>query len=358
MKKGKIVVVDDSIVNLKLVHDVLSTEGYTVVMQKEAVKAHQICLIEQPDLILLDIIMPDGNGIQICEGLKQDAQTSDIPVIFLSAKTESDSLIDAFGVGGVDYLTKPFNFKELVARVNTHVQLKKSLQTIKSQADELKSLAHAKNRAYEFASFATENVYQYFKQIESTVINKINLPENELQQLNQVKNSMGLQLRNLEFWLNFKAGKVRLNKESFEVNSIVQEYLHAFQNVFTKNQTKASLDFLYQNVQLTGDLAYIKLALLNLYNFVGTKLNDGHLKITVGVLNSVCYVNFEANKSILSNVELAYLKADFGVKSDEFKNKEVYLGLRIIQAICDLHYGEFKVNLSDNLTNFRIEFTK
>ena len=77
-----------------------------------------------PDLILLDINMPEMNGFEVCEKLKADADTSDIPIIFISAQEEISNKVRAFEVGGVDYIPKPFEFKEVIARVETHLDLR------------------------------------------------------------------------------------------------------------------------------------------------------------------------------------------------------------------------------------------
>ncbi len=118
-----ILVVDDAPANLRLLSEMLKDHGYRVrpvPCGKRAILAAQK---ELPDLILLDINMPDMNGYEVCEHLKADATLKEIPVLFLSALDEMTDKIKAFSVGGVDFITKPFQFEEVEVRVQTHLKL-------------------------------------------------------------------------------------------------------------------------------------------------------------------------------------------------------------------------------------------
>ena len=121
--KPNILVVDDTPANLQLLASVLKERGYKTRPVPSGMLALQAALIEPPDLILLDINMPDMNGFEVCQSLKADEKLKDIPVIFISALNEVLDKVKAFAVGGVDYITKPFQFDEGQARVDTHLKL-------------------------------------------------------------------------------------------------------------------------------------------------------------------------------------------------------------------------------------------
>jgi signal transduction histidine kinase len=123
-KDSKILIVDDMPENLQVLALTLNDEGYKVAFASSGKQALQIAKSKTPDLILLDVQMPDMNGYQTCEALKSDEQTKDIPIIFLTAKHELDDIVKGFNIGAIDYITKPFNQAELLARVSTHLQLK------------------------------------------------------------------------------------------------------------------------------------------------------------------------------------------------------------------------------------------
>ena len=123
--KGDILVVDDTPANLRLLSQMLDEQGYHVRPVLDGHLALTAAQAKPPDLILLDIRMPDMNGYQVCEHLKAEARTKDIPIIFISALDAIQDKVKAFTVGGVDYITKPFHIEEVLARVETHLALRK-----------------------------------------------------------------------------------------------------------------------------------------------------------------------------------------------------------------------------------------
>ncbi len=121
--KQTILVVDDVPANLELLSNLLSTRGYRVRSALSGAVALKSVHAAPPDLILLDINMPEMDGYEVCQQLKAEGQTSAIPVIFISALNETLDKVRAFKVGGVDYITKPFQFEEVLARVEAHLTL-------------------------------------------------------------------------------------------------------------------------------------------------------------------------------------------------------------------------------------------
>lgn len=135
----KIVVLDDNSQNLKLISDVLEDAGYDVSL---CLNSYQLLdyldeEIELPDIIILDVMVPDIDGFEVCKRVKNNDRTKDIPVIFLSAKTETVDIVYGLGVGGVDYITKPFRPIELVARIQTHIEIKNIRDELQEKNNEL-----------------------------------------------------------------------------------------------------------------------------------------------------------------------------------------------------------------------------
>jgi sigma-B regulation protein RsbU (phosphoserine phosphatase) len=122
--KGNILIVDDTPANLRLLSQMLSEQGYRVRPVPDGPLALAAARAEAPDLVLLDVRMPEMDGYEVCEHLKADAQTRDIPVIFISALDATHDKVRAFTAGGVDYVTKPFQLEEVLARVETHLALR------------------------------------------------------------------------------------------------------------------------------------------------------------------------------------------------------------------------------------------
>ncbi len=121
---ASILIVDDTPANLRLLSEMLRDEGYRVRPVASGKMALSAAAADPPDLVLLDINMPEMKGFDVCRQLKHDPSLSEIPVIFISALTEALDKVQAFGSGGVDYVTKPFQFEEVAARVETHLVIR------------------------------------------------------------------------------------------------------------------------------------------------------------------------------------------------------------------------------------------
>ena len=123
MYKGKILVVDDSFNNLKLVSNFLSERGFQILVGTTGAQAMKLIEAKSPDLVLLDVKLPDIDGFSICNSLRQQKQTVSLPIIFLTASNDPVSINQGFEVGGTDYVTKPINLNELNDRIETHIAL-------------------------------------------------------------------------------------------------------------------------------------------------------------------------------------------------------------------------------------------
>ena len=138
-KSPDILVVDDNLQNLKLLIALLDKRGYLARPVNSGALALRVIHAAPPDLILLDIDMPEMNGYEVCESLKKDVTTCDIPVIFLSAYQNLPEKLKAFQAGGVDYITKPFAAEEVFARVENHLAIALLQYQLKEQNLQLRS---------------------------------------------------------------------------------------------------------------------------------------------------------------------------------------------------------------------------
>jgi signal transduction histidine kinase len=140
--KIRILIVDDTLKNIQVLGTVLKNEGYQINVAQNGVQAVKLAQQILPDLILLDVMMPEMDGFQACEEIKKIPETADIPIVFLTARTETESIVRGFELGAVDYVTKPFNAAELLVRVHTHLSLKYSKDLLESVNKERKELLH------------------------------------------------------------------------------------------------------------------------------------------------------------------------------------------------------------------------
>ncbi|MDB9467579.1 hybrid sensor histidine kinase/response regulator [Dolichospermum circinale] len=136
-KQAIILVVDDNPTNLEILDHALTQEGYKVRIEAEGLNVIKQARLSIPDLILLDIMLPDLNGFEVCKQLKSDPLTEGIPIIFMTALADPVDKIKGLNLGAVDYITKPFQKEELLARVRGHVQLRQLNKTLELQNQQL-----------------------------------------------------------------------------------------------------------------------------------------------------------------------------------------------------------------------------
>ncbi len=219
--EANIMVVDDTPANLRLLESMLRERGHEVRSFPRGALALKAAENDPPDLILLDITMPEMDGFEVCQHLKENENLKEIPVIFISARTETFDKVKAFRSGGVDYITKPFQFEEVLARVETHLQLRqyqvelewrnkelqqaldelKAAQAQLVQSEKMASLgvltagiAHEINNPVNFIGASARGLRKMLRHIENVLeqygqINPDNAVE-ELERINQFKQEL------------------------------------------------------------------------------------------------------------------------------------------------------------------------
>ncbi|MCI0396129.1 MAG: response regulator, partial [Chloroflexi bacterium] len=143
-----ILIVDDNPTNLGVVFDYLEQYGFTLLVAQSGESGLQKAEYARPDIILLDVMMPDLDGFETCRRLKSNDKTSDIPVIFMTALGDIESKLKGFEVGAVDYVTKPLHQAELLARIATHLRLRQLTHDLQQANDELQKLNANKDKFF------------------------------------------------------------------------------------------------------------------------------------------------------------------------------------------------------------------
>jgi two-component system, cell cycle response regulator len=166
----QILLVDDNPTNLDVLRKTLETKDYEVMIANNGEDAIEIAVEFEPDLILLDVMMPGLDGFQTCRQLKENCETKEIPVIFLTARTEAEDIVEGFESGGVDYISKPFHQDEVLARARTHLQLKKTLED--------KIMLYAESEVIKGELIKSETEYRTIVETSSDLIFKLDDDQN------------------------------------------------------------------------------------------------------------------------------------------------------------------------------------
>ncbi len=254
IKKPLILIVDDTPKNLQLLSNILHDKGYNICIATSGVRALETINTEAPDLILLDIQMPEMDGFETYNAIKLNPKAKDIPVIFLTAVVEPEKILQGFELGAVDYITKPFNIPELTARVATHIEIKRSrenLLELNATKEKLFSIISHDLRSslgsvLSYSDILLENLDQFS-------VNKIRQFVNDIYQSS--KNTFEL-LENLLDWSRLQTERLtqRIEKHNLKANidNILTLYIEMAKKKKISLQNKVHTEiFIYCDIDMT-----------------------------------------------------------------------------------------------------------
>lgn len=229
-----ILIVDDVETNLQLLGNILQEQNYDVSFASNGQDALSILETELPDLILLDVMMPEMDGFEVCERVKSNQQTKDIPVIFLTAKAETEEILKGFELGAVDYVTKPFNSSELLARVHTHLSLKRA-------KEELWELNLTKSKFFAVITNDIKDSLVGVKGFSQFLLEdlKTNNTEDSIklaQTLHSDSRKLYTFLENLMEWANIQTGKIEYNPDNYLLSPIIERNLSYFDDTIEEKE--------------------------------------------------------------------------------------------------------------------------
>jgi signal transduction histidine kinase len=227
--KPKILVVDDTPTNLSILEEILE-EDYLISIAQSGNQALSIIEKLMPDLVLLDVNMPGIDGFETCRKLKSQKETLNLPVIFITARAEPEDVIQGFKEGGVDYITKPFNHSEVLARVQTHLKVQQLIRQLGKKNDQLKELNELKNKFLGMASHDMRNCLGVIKGY-SQILNedKAELPEKTKDQfLNIIYKGSENLLNMVNELLDvsvIESGKLQLNLQPESFKDLINHHI-------------------------------------------------------------------------------------------------------------------------------------
>jgi len=289
----KILIVEDDEVSRLLTSRILEASGFNIYNSfngdEALVEAEKLL----PDLILLDVSMPGISGFEVCKILKNKKETKDIPIIFLTGKTEYQDLVEGFLVGGVDYIKKPFNKFELLARVNTHLELKKSKDKIveqnkikdkffsiiahdlKSPLSSLTSLAEIMNE--EFSDLSNDEIKKFIGLIYNSSRNVLSLIEN------------------LFTWSRSQIGTLEIVNEEIEIRHEIKRSIESLRS----SARDKNIEIVFNNehdLVILSDRKIFKLVIANLIsNGIKFTNKDGLIEISFHQANGKVDINIKDN---------------------------------------------------------------
>lgn len=225
-----ILIVDDVVENIQLLGHILRNAGYKIAIASSGKQALESISCSLPDIILLDIMMPEMDGFEVCSTLKNDPLTADIPVVFLTAKVDSEDIVKGFLMGAVDYITKPYKSDEVLARIATHLELYYSRKMIRQQHAMLAELNIEKDRLFRIMASVLKTPFSSFTGLlklfsEGTASFEEKERSEAIKTMLKASENLSFLIGELLFWAELKNGTKSLSPSLFDPGEAADEGL-------------------------------------------------------------------------------------------------------------------------------------
>lgn len=375
----KILIVDDIPANIQILGNILSTQNFQIAYAQSGKQALSVIKNQKLDLILLDIMMPYMDGFEVCRILKNQPETAEIPIIFLTAKADMESIVKGFDVGGQDYITKPFNAAELLARVNTHIQLHEQKKKLKELNENLENKVLERTQELENAYKRLGHLEKAKTDFLSIISHELRTPLNGLTGLSTLLSQTDLNDEQKEYIQYLKEVSNRLSKfsevallitslqvqkyEADLIPSAVKYLVESAAETFGKVAAKQNVNLIIKNVDkdvmisAAPDLIKKSLEFLldNAKNHVST---NGEIELSANSdeksVEILCIDNGPGfdQEAIDHPFELFY-NGDFAHVQGSG------LSLAAVKLITDLHGGDLKIeNIKTGGACIRLQFKR
>ena len=232
MNNDLVLIIDDNPSNVQVLATMMAEYNFELGIAMNANEAYTFLEENIPNIILLDIEMPGINGYEVCSTLKNDLKYSNIPIIFLTVKSENEDIVKGFELGAVDYITKPFNKEELISRVRTHISLNKVKDQLENKTRELENALKMKD---EFISFVSHEFKTPLTVINAAIQAMELICKNELSEktknfINKIRQNSFRQLRlvnNLLDITRINGGSIKFNKKNLDIVFITKSIIES-----------------------------------------------------------------------------------------------------------------------------------
>jgi signal transduction histidine kinase len=339
-----LLIVDDVSKNLQVLGSFLREADYEISAAVSGKQALAIAVEFHPDLILLDIMMPELDGFDTCKRLKANPVTADIPVIFLTARTDAEDIVKGFALGAVDYVTKPFHRQELLARVATHLALRRSQeelrQTIRDKDKFFSIIAHdLRGPLGSFMSIA-EYVSENISEIEIADLQTL------FREMQHTGKGVYVLLENLLEWSRIQLGTIQYTPEVFDISSVMERTYNLLRSQSEQKQITLGVD--RSHVDVYADRNMISTVVRNLIsNAIKYTPRDGRISVTImqRVDTRTVYVSVQDTgvgmdeKRLDGLFDITQTKSTPGTE----KEKGSGLGLILCRELVSLHGQELRV---------------
>lgn len=341
----KILVVDDVMTNVLLLEVLLQKEQFHVITANDGKAALDAISNEKPDLILLDINMPNMNGFEVVKEIKKSSQYREIPVIFLTAMNDTENIVKGFELGGSDYIIKPFNKEELMARILHQLSLLAAKRTILKRTHELKKTILTRDKMYSVIAHDLRSPMASIKMILNSVAHDINKDKMDqgiyelLNLANKTTEDIFELLDNLLKWTKFQIGKQVVIPQNTDLISMIKGIIEVFENIAAIKNIRIEYDckIISEPANIFADIDMVKSCIRNLISnalkfsykggVVKIQLKESADEYIVAISDNGCGISKE-NQLRLLDVETHY--TSYGTAQEEGSGLGLLLAVEFI----------------------------
>lgn len=278
-----ILVVDDVISNVLLLKVLLAAQKFNVITASNGMEAIDITKKQQPDLILLDVMMPGMSGFEVAQKLKNDPEVQHIPIIFLTALNSTADIVTGFKVGANDFISKPFNKEELVIRVNHQISLIAAKRIILQKTEELKKTIQGRDKMYSVIAHDLRSPLGSIKMVLNMFVMTMSpqmIGEEQYEMLDSANKSteeLFTLLDNLLKWTKTQTGRLTVVFQDFELVKSISGVFEIFSLVSSSKNIELIFDS-NEEINVRGDIDMVKTITRNLlsnaikFSFSGSKI--------------------------------------------------------------------------------------
>lgn len=299
-KKPLILIVDDVSKNLQVLAGFLQEDNYRLALATNGQDALRLVLSQKPDLVVLDIMMPDMDGYEVCRRIKQDPLIEKVPVIFLTARTETEDIVKGFELGAVDYVKKPVNKYELLARVRTHLSLSKTMIELSIAKDDLEKNNNQKDRFISILAHDLKNPIHAQMGLSKLMLGHIDkmspddIREN-VSHLHHSAESISRLLEDLLTWARAQMGKFDFHPDYYDVRVMVNETIRLLESSL-KNKEITLISLFTDPIEVFIDIQMMMTVLRNLLsNAVKFTPRGGEISLYYEIINIEMIISVKDN---------------------------------------------------------------
>lgn len=340
-----VLIVDDVPTNVMLVQAILKKEGYTLLTTDSGPKALRLAQDKHPNLILLDIMMPEMDGYEVLQHLKSNPDTNDIPVIIMSALSDMQSIVKGYQLGATEYVTKPFQREELVKRVAHRYEL----FSIKRIKQELENTIESRDTLYSVIAHDLRSPLGSLKMMNNAILMMVDKSQisNEvyemLQMMNKTSEEIFLLLDNLLKWAKNRLNKQSIYKQPVDINSIIDSTAEIFVPMAAQKGITISVQNMDSELMGVVDIDMLKTIVRNIIsNAIKFSYDKGVITVSSQVEGEFVIVSIkDSGKGIKKEDQDKLLKQNTHFTSYGTNNeKGSGLGLMLCKDFVELHGGK------------------